>query len=316
VGLTALEIKNAGPLKRLSDGGGLRLEVDRAGNKSWIFRFTSPVTGKERYMGLGPLADVGLQDARKKAADARALVRDGIDPMDHRDAKRAETKVQTSRGVTFRDYAERYVNIKEAGWKNPKHRQQWRNTLATYCYPVIGNLPVADIDTTAVLAVMQPIWSEKPETASRVRGRIEVILSAAKVEGLRIGENPAIWRGHLDHLLPKRRGKKEAKHHDALPYDQMPKFWQSLTADTSDAAKMLRFIILTACRYNEAAAMHESEVSGDLWTIPGAPPATVNGSVGGSPKFASRSAAARARSPTSIRPIDDRQQPNTWPAKN
>jgi integrase len=266
--LTALQVKNAKPGDKLTDGGGLRLDVDRNGNKSWVFRFTSPVTGKERFMGLGPVDDVALAKARDAAQQARALIRDGKDPIEDRNAKRAEAKVEASRSVTFKVYAEGFISGREAGWKNDKHRQQWRNSLRDYAHPHIGHLAVADVDTAAVLKVLRPIWTEKKETARRVRGRIEAILNAAKAEKLRIGENPALWRGHLDQVLTRRR-KSDVKHHPALPYEEIPKFWKSLASDTSDAARMLRWIILTACRFNEAYEMDPAaEVKGDLWTVP------------------------------------------------
>jgi integrase len=266
--LTALRVKNAKPSQKLSDGGGLRLDVDKNGNRSWVFRFTSPVTGKERYMGLGPADDVTLAQARDVAQESRALLRDGIDPIEHRNTKRETARVDASRAVTFKAYAEGFISGREAGWKNEKHRQQWRNSLRDYAYPHIGHLAVADVDTEAVLKVLRPIWTEKKETARRVRGRIEAILNAAKAEGLRTGENPALWRGHLDQVLARRK-KSDVKHHPALPYAEMPAFMASLATDTSDAARMLRFIIATVCRYNEAAEMDPTEVSGDLWTIPG-----------------------------------------------
>jgi integrase len=268
MGLTVTQVKNARPGDKLSDGGGLRLDVDKNGNASWIFRFKSPTTGRERYMGLGPFGDVTLALAREAAGKARALIRDGKDPIEERNTKRAEAKVEASRAVTFEDYAKRFISGKQDGWKNPKHKQQWGNTLRDYAYPHIGDLPIADVNTEAVLNVLRPIWIAKKETARRVRGRIEAILNAAKVEGLRTGENPALWRGHLDQILAK-RSKRDVQHHPALPYAEMPKFWQSLTGDTSAAARMLRWIILTACRFSEAYDMdQDSEVRGDLWTVP------------------------------------------------
>ena len=266
--LNALRVKNAKPGDRLSDGGGLRLDVARHGNASWIFRFTSPTTGRERLMGLGTASDVTLAAARDATQDARGLLRNGIDPIEARKADRATAKVKAALAVTFKAYAEQFISGKEAGWKNEKHRQQWRNSLRDYAYPHLSQIAVGDVDTEAVLKVLRPIWSTKKETARRVRGRIEAILNAAKAQGLRIGENPALWRGHLDQVLARRR-KSEVKHHPALPYEELPRFWQSLSADTSDAAHMLRWIILTACRYNEAAEMDEvHEVKGDCWTVP------------------------------------------------
>lgn len=268
--LTALQVKNAKPGDKLSDGGGLRLDVDRSGNRAWVFRFTSPATGKERFMGLGPAGDVTLQKARATAQEARGLVRQGVDPIDARKEQRAAAKVEASRSVTFKTYAEGYVSGREAGWKNDKHRQQWRNSLRTYAYPVIGHLAVADVDTAAVLSVLRPIWQDKPETANRLRGRIEAILSAAKAEEIRAGENPATWRGHLDQVLVSRKKVRAVVHHPALPYADMPRFMASLRGDTSTAALALQFIILTATRYGEAAFATWDEIDRKrkVWTVP------------------------------------------------
>ena len=266
--LTALQVKNAKPGDKLGDGGGLRLDVDRSGNKSWVFRYTSPTTSKERFMGLGPLRDVSLAQARDAAADARALIRETKDPIEQRRQERTVAKVEASRAVTFKAYAEAFISGREAGWKNPRHRQAWRNSMRDYAYPHIGHLPIADVDTAAVLKVLRPIWGTKTETASRVRGRIEAILSAAKVEGLRAGDNPALWRGHIAEVLPGKRSVQAVEHHAALPYAEMPAFWKSLANDSSDAARMLRWIILTAARYGEANGMQPGEIKRDLWTIP------------------------------------------------
>jgi integrase len=266
--LTALQVKNAKPGEKLGDSGGLRLDVDRNGNKSWIFRFTSPVTGKERFMGLGPLADVTLAAARDAAQDARALIREGRDPIEHRNEQRTAAKVEASRGVTFKTYSEQFITLREAGWKNPDHRRQWRNSLRDHAYPHIGHMAVADIDTEAVLSVLRPIWATMPDTASRVRGRIEAILSAAKVEEKRTGPNPALWRGHLSVLLPSKKKVRSVEHHPALAFADMPRFFASLCADTSDAAWLLRFIIATAARYSEAALADWREIKGSLWTVP------------------------------------------------
>jgi Arm DNA-binding domain len=187
--LTALQVKNAKPGDKLTDGGGLRLDVDKNANKSWVFRFTSPVTGRERFMGLGPIADVALAQARDAAQEARALIREGKDPIESRKEQRTAAKVEASRSITFKAYAEQFISNREAGWKNADHRQQWRNSLRDHAHPHIGHLPVSDVDTAAVLKVLRPIWSTKPDSASRIRGRIESILSAAKAEGLRAGEN-------------------------------------------------------------------------------------------------------------------------------
>jgi integrase len=267
--LTALAVKNAKPGDKLGDGDGLRLDVDKHGNRSWVFRYTSPTTGKERYAGFGSANEVTLAEARDARDEARKLIRAGQDPIEHRNAKRIEAKAEASRTVTFKVYAEAFITGREAGWKNEKHRQQWRNSLRDYAYPHIGHLAVTDVDTEAVLKVLRPIWNQKKETARRVRGRIEAILNAAKAEGLRSGENPALWRGHLDQVGLARRRKSDVKHHPALPYEELPAFMASLAADTSNAAAMLRFIIATVCRYNEADEMdHSSEVKDNVWTIP------------------------------------------------
>lgn len=266
--LTALKVKNAKPGDKLADGDGLRLDVDKSGNASWIFRFKSPVTGKERFMGLGPMRDVGLAEAREAASAARALVRSNTDPIEHRISERTKAKAEATGKITFEDYAKQFIAGKEAGWKNEKHRQQWSNSLRDYAHPIIGQIAIPDVDTESVLKVLRPIWTTKKETARRVRGRIEAILNAAKAERLRTGENPALWRGHLDQVLAKRR-KSDVQHHPALPYEEMSQFWRSLSGDISDGARMLRWIILTACRFNEAADMDlDREVKADLWTIP------------------------------------------------
>jgi Arm DNA-binding domain len=268
--LTALRVKNARPGERLSDGGGLRLDVDNGGRGAWIFRYVSPLTDRERYAGLGSLRDVSLAKAREAAAKARELLREGKDPIEHRNAQRAAAKADASRGVTFAAYAERFIAAREASWKNPVHRQQWRNTLRDYVHPILGQMPVVDVDTAAVLRVLQPIWNTKPETASRIRGRIESVLSAAKAEGLRVGENPALWRGHLDQLLPSKRKVRLVRHHAALPYAELPEFMGTLIQDASTAARLLRFIILTAARYSEAAlaTWAEIDLKEKVWCVP------------------------------------------------
>jgi integrase len=266
--LTALQVKNAKPGK-YGDGGGLRLDVNGS-NKSWVFRYTSPVTGRERFMGLGSATEVTLAQARDSAAAARALVRERKDPIEQRKEQRTTARVEASRAVTFRQYAESFISGRESGWKNPRHRQAWRNSLRDYAFPIIGDKPIVDVDTSAVLQVLRPIWQTKSETARRVRGRIESILSAAKAEGLRLGDaNPATWRGHISEVLPGHK-KSDVVHFPALPYAAMPAFWRSLTTDASDAARVLRWIILTVCRFSEAKGMEPGEVQGDLWTIPAA----------------------------------------------
>jgi integrase len=270
VALTALQVRAAKPGDKLGDGGGLRLDVDRSGNKSWLFRFTSPVTGKERFMGLGPLRDVSLAQARDAAEAARKLIREHKDPIDERKAKRTAAKIEEQRSVTFKTFAEQYVTAKEAGWKHPRHRQIWRNSLRDYVFLVIGDLPVADVTVGNVVELLRPIWLAKRETAARVRGRVEMIMSAAMAANppLRT-DNPALL-AILKHRLPEQKRKQHVQHHAALPYQEMRAFWKSLATDTSDAARMLRWIILTACRYGEANGIQPHEIKGDVWTVPAA----------------------------------------------
>jgi integrase len=267
--LSVAKVKAAQPGDKLSDGGGLRLDVDPAGNRKWTLRFKSPVTGKERYAGLGSADVVTLAQARQLAQDARELIGRGIDPIDKKRDQRDAQRVDAARSTTFEQYARSYIIEHEPSWKNPKHRQQWTNSLQTYAFPVIGAKALPDVNETDVLAILRPIWIAKPETANRVRGRIETLLDAAMAEGKRPkGFNPAVWKGHLKALLPSKAKVHKVEHHPALPYALLPEFMRSLVADTSDAALLLRFTILTAARYNESAFATPGEVDGDIWEIP------------------------------------------------
>jgi integrase len=266
--LTVKQVEHAKPGDRLGDGNGLWLFVAASGNRSWMFRFTSPVTRKAREMGLGPAADVKLTEARDAAQCARKLVLAGKDPIEERSSHRASVRVEAAKAISFEEFAKQYVTTHKPGWRNPKHAQQWENTLRDYVYPVIGTTPVPDVTKDDVVKILAPIWMTKKETASRIRGRIEKIMDAAKAKDLRAGDNPALL-GILRHLLPKQNRKRSVKHHPSLPYEEMPKFWKSLSADASDAARMLRFIILTGCRFGEARHMAiDTEVKVDLWTVP------------------------------------------------
>ena len=179
-------------------------------------------------MGLGSLADVGLPAARQKAADARKLRFTGADPIDTRKASKAALAKAAATAMTFDACRDAYIGAHRSGWKNPKHPKQWENSLAKYASPVIGKIFVRDVDTALVMQILEPIWAKKPETASRVRGRIERILDWAKVRGHREGENPARWRGHLDHLLAPRFKVRSVQHHPALPYAELPAFLKRL----------------------------------------------------------------------------------------
>jgi integrase len=264
-----------------SDGGGLYLQVTeskRQGkepgtakySKSWIFRYRCAC--REREMGLGSLKTISLKEAREAAEQCRKLLREGKDPIVVRKAEMAAKQVETAKSVTFEWCAVQYMAAHEAGWRNAKHRQQWHSTLSTYVYPIIGKLPVATIDTGLVMKIMTPIWTDKNETASRVRGRLEVILDWAKVNGHRAGENPARWKGHLAHLLPARSKVHKAEHLPALPWERMPEFMRQLRQQEGLAAKCLEFTILTGARSGESRGIPwEGEINtvDKLWIVPG-----------------------------------------------
>lgn len=243
------------------------------GARSWLFR--SLVAGKTRDKGLGPAAGPGamsLMEARTRARDMAAQAAKGEAVEGKRiQVRKAAAQAQAAALAcrTFKEVAEAFIDRKEGGWRNDKHRQQWRNTLASYAYPHFGAMPVSQIETSHVLAVLEPIWSAKPETASRVRGRIENVLDAAKVQGLRTGENPARWRGHLDHLLPK-PAKLARGHHAALSYADLPSFMAELAGREALAARALEFTILTVARSGEAlgATWGEVDLEKAEWTIP------------------------------------------------
>lgn len=260
--LTAAAVRAAGAGLH-PDGGGLYLKVGPTGGRSWVLRYM--LRGRARWMGLGPLHLVGLAEARQRAAAAHKLLLDGQDPIDVRRAG------HQSAGITFQDCADRYITAHRAGWRNSKHADQWTNTLATYAYPVLGALPVASIDTAKVLEVIEPIWTTRAETASRVRQRIESILDWARARGYRDTENPARWRGHLDKLLPRRSKVAPVEHHAALPWAELPSFYQALVEMQGTGALALRFTILTAARSGEVLKAPWSEVDEvtATWSIPG-----------------------------------------------
>jgi integrase len=250
-----------------ADGGGLYLQVTPSG-KSWVYRFK--LNGRARYMGLGSFHDVSLAEARDKAAAARKLRAEGNDPIDARKAQRATESLAAARAMTFDQCADAYIRAHEAGWANAKHRQQWKNTLATYVAPVFGSVPVVDVDVSMVAKVVEPLWSTKTETASRVRGRIEAVLDWAKVRGFRTGENPARWRGHLDHLLPAKATVHQVEHHAALAYEEIGAFMRDLRAREGSAAAALEFLILTAARTAAVLEARWAEIDskGRIWTVP------------------------------------------------
>jgi integrase len=266
--LTALKVDKAKRPGMYGDGGGLYLRVTHDGAKNWVFRFM--LNGRPRWMGMGPLHTVHLAEARKRAGEHRLRRHDGIDPIEARRAERQQARLDAAKAVTFKECAESYIKAHRAGWRNGKHAAQWQATLATYAEPVIGKLSVQAIDTGLVLKVLEPIWTAKPETAGRVRGRIESILDWAKVRGYRAGENPARWRGHLDKLLPARGKVQKVEHHAAMPYAALPAFLIKLRGQEGIAARALEFAILTAARTGETigARWPEFDLLDKTWTVP------------------------------------------------
>ena len=256
--LTALKIEKAKEPGMYADGGGLYLRVTPEGARNWVLRYM--LDRRPRWMGLGPLKLYSLAEARAKALDARRKRHEGIDPIDARRAERARQQLDAAKAITFKQCAEAYINAHRAGWRNHKHAAQWPATLEKYAYPVLGALPVQAVDTGLVLKVLEPIWTEKPETASRLRGRIESILDLAKVRGYRDGEDPARWRGHLAKLLPARSKVREVEHHAALPHAELPAFLVSLREQEGIAARALEFLILTATRTGEVIGARWNEI--------------------------------------------------------
>jgi len=259
--LTDRTVKTVGP-GRYSDGTvrGLMLLVRPGGSRAWVLRYQRG--GRRRDMGLGPYPEVSLADAREKALDQRRLIkRDGKDPI----AERGRAKVKI-----FKETAEALVESKRPGWRNAKHAAQWSSTLKTYAYPKLGALDVQAVDTDLVLDVLRPIWTTKTETASRVRQRIEAVLDYATAIRARSGENPARWKGHLDHLLPRPSKVRTVKHHPALNWRQAPAFMAELAQRTGIDARALAFTILTAARSGETRGMRWGEIDLEekVWTVP------------------------------------------------
>jgi integrase len=266
--LTALAVNRVKRRGLHADGGGLFLQIARNGSRSWLFRYT--LNAKTRHMGLGSLEVISLASARTAALECRRLCHAGIDPIEHRNASRTEAKLAAARAMTFDDCADRYMTAHATGWRNSKHRAQWAATLRTYVTPIFGSLPIQEIDTGLIMRVLEPIWPTKPETASRVRGRIEAVLNWATTRGFRRGENPARWRGHLENLLPNRSRVQKVTHHAALPYVDIGTFMADLRERTGVAAAALEFLILTAARTSEVigARWQEIDLSAEMWVVP------------------------------------------------
>jgi integrase len=269
--LTALGIKAITADGLYPDGNGLYLQATagKSGTiaKSWLFRFKRD--GRERRMGLGPLASVPLADARRARDRAQGLLRDGVDPIAAKAAKKAAGRAEAARAVTFDQYAAIYIDAHAAAWRGARHRQQWTNVLRDYASPVFGKLPIAAVDTAHVLKALEPIWSSKPETANRVRRKVAKILDSARARGLRQDENPARWVGHLDQILPPHGLIRRVRHHPALPFVELPAFMARLSAQEGTAARALAFTILTASRTGEAigARWHEVDLQTRVWSI-------------------------------------------------
>ena len=267
--LTAKKVEHLKDRGWYADGNGLYLQVSKSGSKSWAYRYQAK--GKAQWHGLGAYTKQNsLEQARIAAANCRQLRKDGIDPIAHKKLQALEKDLKEATTLTFKECAEQYIEAHEQGWKNKKHAAQWGSTLTTYAYPTIGHLPVQMIDIDLVLAVLEPIWYTKTETASRVRQRIENILDWATVRKYRQGDNPALWRGRLDKILPKRNKVQKPKHFAAMDYREVPAYFRSLRKKDTIASKALAFIILTATRNGEARAVTYAELNQNeaIWIIP------------------------------------------------
>jgi integrase len=262
--LTVAKVKAAGPGKH-PDGRNLWLQVGPNSSRSWYLRFT--LAGRTREMGLGPFPLVSLAEAREKATEQRRLLLDGIDPIEARNARRPAREP-----VTFADAAKQYIAGHEKAWKSADHTRQWRNSLYRYVLPAIGERPIETVDTRDVLSVVEPLWQDKTETATRVLNRMSLILDWATARKLRIGENPARWKGHLDAVLPKRSKVQKVVNHSALPYSRLPQFMTALRQQSEIGARAAELMILTATRTKEVrfAPWSEFDLEGRLWTIPAA----------------------------------------------
>ena len=247
---------------------GLGLNVTQSGSRSWVFRYQ--IAGIRKDMGLGGYPDITLAQAKELARAARIKLSQGIDPIEENRAARRKMIADLAAALNFQEAAKRYIDSQEPSWKNSKHVQQWRNTIDTYAVPKIGAQPVGDVGLTDVLAVLEPIWRSKTETASRLRGRIESILDWAAARGYRTGSNPARWKGLLDKILPAPGKIAKVDHHRALPYSELPAFMLKLAEQQGMGARALEFAVLTACRSGEVrgATWDEFDLQSAIWTIP------------------------------------------------
>ncbi len=272
--LTGADLRRSKP-GLYADGGGLYLQVTiakdgKTRNRSWLFRYT--IAGRDRWMGLGSLDTIALTEARERARKCRQLRLDGVDPIEQRKLEVAAKAAESAKAVSFEQCAHAYIAAHRNSWRSEKHAQQWPASLRKHVLPVLGSLTVAAIDTPLVLKVLKPVWESAPETASRVRGRIESILDWATVSGFRQGDNPARWSGHLEHLLAAPRKLKPIEHLAAMPYRDAPAFLAQLRDVETVAARAFEFLILTAARRNEVIGARWDEIDFDNagWIIPGA----------------------------------------------
>ncbi|MEH6800047.1 MAG: integrase arm-type DNA-binding domain-containing protein [Halopseudomonas sabulinigri] len=265
-------IVKAGKPGLTGDGDGLYLRITRSATAGWIYRYK--LFGRSRDMGLGSYPQVSLAEAREQASLARKVRNSGQDPIETRKKEQENQKIEQSRSPelvpTFRDVALDYIEAHRPGWRNAKHASQWSNTLATYAYPTIGDLAPDEVTTDHMIRILKNIWVSKPETASRVRNRIELVLDAAKARGLRDGENPARWRGHLDKLFPKRSQVSPVRHHPALPWKEAPGFMNTVRKCSGLSYRAIEMTIFTACRTSEVlnATWDEIDIENSVWTIP------------------------------------------------
>jgi integrase len=262
VTLTAVKVKSLKKPGLYADEKNLYLKVGESGTKSWVFRYTRKK--KLTNMGLGPYPDVKLSEARELAYEERKVLRQYLDPLEERNKRKRALLAQTN---SFSDVMEDYVAAKSAGWTE-KHTKQFRNTLTTYALPFLKNISIDDIGTQDVLKVLRPIWESKNETASRVRGRLEMVLDFAAATGLRAGDNPARWKGHLSHLLAKRSSVAPVTHMASMPYQDMYGFMANLRSHKAISRACLELCILTATRIGSIAGARWDEIDGNIWTIP------------------------------------------------
>lgn len=251
--LTTVKVKTLTKQGRYADGGGLYLQISQWGTKAWLFRYM--LNGRARHMGLGDVDTFSLKEARERARDARQLLADGIDPIEARREERDARRAEEAKRITFKKAAEEFLSAHEGTWRNPKHRQQWRNSLSTYAYPKIGDRPVSAIDEALINETLAPIWTDKPETASRVHQRVRRIVK---------------WVGD-GKPLPKPGKARRVRHHPAMPYADLPAFMERLRGMGSISARALEFTILTATRTGETIGARWSEIDLDekIWTVPG-----------------------------------------------